>query len=292
MKLGLLARFGDEGSNDIGYMREFAQAVEEAGFSSLLMPEHTVFFSQYESKYPYHPEGKPPFDEKISLFDPMFVMVALAQVTSTLRFCTSVLVLPQRPILLTAKEVMTVDHLTCGRFDFGIGGGWSREEYEALGTSFERRGKRFDEYIHAMRRVWSEDPASFDGEFVNFRNVVLLPRPFTPGGPPLLIGGDSDAAMKRAATLGNGWYGWPKDVDLEPHLAKLRTYLDDAGRRDDASFQLRIGFPFRDGTPDDLARRTEEAVQLGVTEMTAAIPIRRSHFEADIRSWAAAAGLS
>lgn len=292
MKLGLLARFGGPDTHDIGYMKAFAQAVEDAGFASLLMPEHTVFFSEYQSKYPYHPEGKPPFDEKIALFDPMFVMVALAQSTTTLRFCTSVLVLPQRPVLLTAKEVMTVDHLTGGRFDFGVGGGWAREEYEALGTSFERRGKRFDEYIDAMRLVWSEDPASFEGEFVAFRNVVLLPRPLTPGGPPLLIGGDSDAAMRRAATRGNGWYGWPKDVALEPHLDKLKGFLDEAGRSDDATFQLRIGFPFREGTPDDLVRKMEQARQLGVTEMTAAIPVDRHNFEQEIRRWAEAAGLS
>ncbi|MBU1375641.1 MAG: LLM class F420-dependent oxidoreductase [Alphaproteobacteria bacterium] len=286
MKIGLTARFGDKDAIDVGYVRAFAQTVEAAGFDSLWVPEHIVFFSKYTSRYPYHPDGVPPFGTDIGLFDSLLVFAAMSQVTTRLRFATSVMVLPERPALLTAKEIMTLDHLTEGRYMLGVGSGWSSEEYEALGVSFARRGKRFDEYIRAIRTAWREDNASFHGEFVNYDNLVLLPRPYTPGGPPFLIGGDSEPAMKRAVTLGDGWYSWWRGYDLEPHMDAFRAVAEAAGRDIDKDFHLVIGTPHRGEAPDALAGKADAIRAQGAKEMVLALDIGRATLEADVRRWA------
>ena len=297
MKIGLAAPFGNSPRRDIPFFRDFAVATEELGFSSLWLPEHVVFFPSgvYESKYPYTEDGTPPWqsaDDTIGIYDPLLLCAVAAGVTSRLRFATSVLILPQRPALLTAKEVMTLDHITGGRFDLGVGGGWSSEEYEALGVSFARRGKRFDEYIEAIRAAWTQDRAAYRGEFVSFEDVVLLPKPLTPGGPPFLIGGDSPAAMRRAARLGDGWYGWWADYDLEPHLDKLRQSLAEHGRSpEDENFQLKLGLPYG-GTPAELGRKLEEAERLGVEELVVSVGIRSKALDEDLRMWADAMGLA
>lgn len=294
MKIGLVTRFGDKSAKDIGYLTAFAQATEEAGFSTLYLPEHVVFFApeDYDSKYPYSEDGTPPFDETIGLFDPLIAFAAVGGATTTLRFATSVMILPERPALLTAKQVMTLDHILEGRFDFGIGVGWSKEEYKALGVSFAKRGKRMDEYIDAMRAAWSGETVDFDGEFVSFRKVVMLPRPHTPGGPPLLIGGDSQAAMRRAARTGDGWYSWWNKTDLEPHIETFRSVMTEEGRDLDNGFSFRVGTPHRGEPPEGLADKVALCQRLGVHEMPLALPVRPDHFEEDIPFWASAAGLS
>ena len=292
MKIGLSGRFGDSPDRDIAYLKDFAVTAESLGFDSLWMPEHVVFFSSYESKYPYHPNGTPPFGSEMGIYDPLFLATVASQVTTTLRFATSVMVLPQRPALLTAKEVMTVDHITGGRFMFGVGAGWSAEEYRALGVPFEKRGQRFNEYIDAIRAAWTQDRASFQGEYVSFEDVVLLPKPVTPGGPPLLIGGDSKAAMRRAARQGDGWYGWWATYELEPHLETFRTILEEEGRASDPNFKLIMGRPVRDESPDLLPARLELAREQGVEEFVMAVPIEVATMEKDLRFWADLAGLS
>lgn len=291
MDIGISVRAGDSGFTDIGFLTELAQALEAHGFASIWVPEHIVFFSEYRSKYPYHPDGKPPFGTDIGLFDSLLVFAALAQKTERLRFATSVMVLPERPALLTAKEVLTLDHLTRGRYELGAGAGWSEEEYEALGVPFARRGRRFDEYIQAIRAAWREDEASFEGEFIRFDKVVLRPRPYTPGGPPFLIGGDSEAAMRRAATLGDGWYSWWRGYEIEPHMETFRRVMAEAGRSFDG-FRLKIGTPHRDEPADQLAAKIETVRRQGATEMVLAVPIDPATMERDVAFWAQAAGVS
>lgn len=294
MKIGLVTRFGDKGALDVGYLKAFAQATEAAGFATLYLPEHVVFFApeDYDSKYPYTEDGAPPFDETIGLFDPLIAFAALGAATTTLRFATSVMILPERPALLTAKQVMTLDHILEGRFDLGIGVGWSKEEYEALGVSFAKRGKRMDEYIASMRAVWSGEKSSFDGEFASFRNVIMLPKPYAEGGPPLLIGGDSEAAMRRAARVGDGWYSWWNNSDLVPHIETFRTVMTAEGRDIDSGFSFRVGAPHRGEPPETLADKVALCRSLGVHEMPLALPVRPDQFEKDIAFWAAAAGLT
>jgi probable F420-dependent oxidoreductase len=293
VNLGLAAAFGNSQRRDIEFMKAAAQRVEELGFDSLWFPEHVVFFpaSDYQSEYPYSEDGSPPWGEEMGVYDPLLAIAVAAQVTTTLRFSTSVLILPQRPALLTAKEVLTLDHICQGRFEFGVGSGWSKEEYDALGVSFEKRGKRFDEYILAIKAAWTQDRAKFDGEFVKFENVVLLPKPYTPGGPPFLIGGDSEAAMRRSATIGDGWYGWWAKYELAPHLEKLRAELRKAGRENDPNYRLKLGIPYG-GTPDDLHKKIEEARREGVKEFVMALPFSSKSLDRDLEVWAQAAGVS
>ena len=292
MKIGLASPFGNSVGRDIGFVKEFAQCIESIGFNSLWFPEHIVFFSadDYESKYPYSKDGSPPWKDGMGIYDPLLLTAVAAEVTTTLRFSTSVLILTLRPAMLTAKEVLTLDHITEGRFEFGVGSGWSAEEYAALGVPFERRGKRFDEYIEAIRVAWREEKADYQGEFVAFNNVVLGPKPITPGGPPFLIGGDSVPAMKRAARLGDGWYGWWADYELEPHLAKLHEQLEQHNRSDDKNFLLKLGLPFK-GTPDELPAKVEEARRLGVKELVLSVPISSKRLQQDVELWSQAAGI-
>lgn len=292
MDISIAGMFGNTPKRDLGFVKAFAQATEELGFRSLFAPEHVVFFASYESKYPYSPDGSANWSPETGLYDPLFVAQAAAGVTTSLRFCTGVLILPQRPALLTAKEVLSLDHLTGGRFELGVGSGWSWEEYAALGVPFERRGKRMDEYIGAIRAAWTQERASFDGEFVSFSDVVLNPKPLNPGGPPIIIGGDSPAAMRRAARMGDGWYGWWAKVELEAHLETLHSIMADHDRSvADDDFSLKLGLPIGGETPDEVAVKVEEARRLGIEELVLAPPLATSSFEAGLRAYAEVCGL-
>lgn len=289
MKFGITGTFGGSPRRDFGFVRAYAQAAEAVGFDALYAPEHVVFFPSYTSKYPYTADGNPNFGPDTGLYDPLFVAAAATSVTTTLRVATSVMILPERPALLVAKEVMTLDHLAGGRFDLGVGIGWSDEEYAALGVPFERRGRRCDEYIEAIRVAWRDERATYKGEFVNFEDVVLLPKPLN-GTVPIIIGGDSEAAMRRAARLGDGWYGWWASGELEPHLDKLRSILAAEGRNHDAGFSLRVGLPIGRETPDEVAAKAAEAARLGVDEFVVGAGVRANGFEAQLAAWASAVG--
>ena len=292
MDISVAGLFGMSPRSDPVYVRDFAQAAETLGFSGLYLPEHVVFFPTYESSYPYTDDGTPTWGPETGIYDPLFVAVAAAQATTTLRFVTGVLILPQRPALLTAKELLTVDHFTGGRFELGVGAGWSWEEYEALGVPFERRGRRLDEYLDAMRIAWTADRATFDGEFVSFQNAVMNPKPITAGGPRIIIGGDSTAAMRRAAQRGDGWYGWWVQDDIEAHVANLEGVLDDHGRSiDDDDFSLRLGRPLTSDDPDAIRALVERARAIGVDELVLAPPLSPRSHEAGLSALADAAGL-
>jgi probable F420-dependent oxidoreductase len=267
--------------------------MEALGYHSLWMPEHVVGFPAdvYESKYPYSKDGSVPWQGDLSLHDPLFVAAAAAQMTTSLRFGSGIVILPQRPALLTAKELMTLDHLTGGRFEFGVGGGWSSEEYEVLGVSFAGRGKRFDEYIEAIRAAWRNNPASYEGETIAFENVVLMPKPLTPGGPPLLIGGSSEAALRRAARLGDGWFGhWTPAHEPVREIERLHGALRDAGRTPDGGFLVKASLVHA-GQPDTLGAALQQARELGVAETVLIVPVRTRSLEVDLELWADAAGL-
>lgn len=292
MDLSVAGMFGTTPKRDVGFIRAFAAVAEGLGYRSLFAPEHVVFFESYESSYPYSPDGAATWGPDTGLFDPLFVFQVAAGATTTLRFCTGVLILPQRPALLTAKEVMTLDHLSGGRFELGVGIGWSWEEYAALGVPFAARGRRMDEYIEAIRLVWTEDRASYSGDFVQFEDVVLNPKPLTPGGPPIIIGGDSPAAMRRAARVGDGWYGWWAEVELEAHLETLRTALADNERSiDDDDFSLKIGLPIGSASVDEVAAKVDLARSLGVDELVLAPAFPTATFETDLSDYAKAFGL-
>ena len=166
----------------------------------------------------------------------------VAAATTRLRFMTAVMILPLRNPLVLAKEVATLDYISGGRIELGIGVGWLKEEFEALGIPFERRGKRADEYVVAMRTLWASDGASFEGEFVKFDKVSSNPKPVAKS-VPIVIGGHSEAAARRAGRLGDGFFpSIGAQVDTMPLLDVVRRSAEQAGR-DPAMVELILGCP-------------------------------------------------
>lgn len=182
-----------------------AQHAEKAGFESLWTGEHVVLPSPRQAPSPADPETP--------MLHPPTLLAYLAAVTSSIKFGTGITLIAQRNPVVLAKEIGSLDVLCGGRLLFGIGAGYLHQEFAALGVDFATRGTRTDEYIDAMRALWVQDKPKFDGNFVSFDNIDAQPRPVQQGGPPVIVGGASPAAMRRAVTHGNGWYGFALDVD-------------------------------------------------------------------------------
>ena len=213
---------------------EFACAAEAAGFESLWTVEHVVVPKGYESAYPYDPSGKMPGGEDNPIPDPLIWLSYLAAATSRIKLATGVMILPQRNPVVFAKEVATLDQMSAGRVQLGVGVGWLKEEFEAIGVSFNDRGRRTDEYVAAMRALWTQDAASFHGEFVNFDECILRPRPMQ-SSVPIHVGGHTDVAAKRAGRLGDGFFpAAPTHEELDRLFKLARQTASDNGRDPDA----------------------------------------------------------
>ncbi len=212
------------------FAASFAGAAEEAGFESLWTVEHVIWPASYSSVYPYHPSGKMPGDQSTPIPDPLIWLTWVAAATSTIRLATGILLLPERQPLVLAKELATLDVLSGGRLDFGIGIGWLREEFEALGIPFAGRAARTDEYVEVLRALWSSDAVSFSGEHVEFRDVSSNPKPVS-GTIPIFVGGHSPGAARRAGRLGDGfWPGRGEADEVGELFAIARQAAEDAGR--------------------------------------------------------------
>ena len=198
MKFGLRYCNTDKYAVDTALAVELVQAGEAAGFESAWTVEHTVTPSGYQSVYPYSETGKIAGGaEDLILPDPLIWMAHMAGATSKIKFGTAILILPQHSPVVCAAQVATLDYMSGGRVLLGIGVGWLGEEFKAIGAPFERRGPRTDEYVAAMRELWANDCATFDGEFVQFTDTYCLPRPVR-GSVPIIVGGDTDYAARRA----------------------------------------------------------------------------------------------
>jgi len=182
-----------------------ARAAEEAGFESLWTAEHVVLPD------PQLPPS--PVPAQTRLLDPAVSLAHLAAHTRTIRLATGIIILPQRNPLVLAKELASVDVLSGGRLIFGIGAGYLRPEFEALGAPFEDRGERADEYIEVIRALWTQEAPRFEGRFVSFSGIDAQPRPVQEPHPPIVVGGMSPPALRRAVRQGNGWYGFALDLD-------------------------------------------------------------------------------
>jgi probable F420-dependent oxidoreductase len=214
------------------FLRTVGPAVEERGFESIWVAEHVVLFDDYESKYPYADSGKFPGGGDTGLLEPLTALTYLAAVTDRVRLGTGICLVPQRNPVYTAKQVADVDLLSGGRVDFGIGVGWLREEFDALNVPFARRGQRTDEYLQVMRSLWTEETSSFKGELYDLPPCRLYPKPVQSPHPPIHVGGESDAALRRAATYGQGWFTFNRlPGDLAAPLADLDRHLDAHGRK-------------------------------------------------------------
>ena len=252
MKFALLfANVGpfSEPENAVG----LARLAEDLGFESLWTVEHVVVPTGYESKYPYSPDGKMTGGEDVPIPDPLIWMAYVAGATTTIRLGTGILILPQRNPLILAKELATLDRLSAGRLELGVGVGWLREEFDALGIPWEARGARTDEYIDVLRTLWREPEASYDGSFTNFAPLKSWPKPAREGGPKVHIGGHTPAAARRAGRTGDGFFPGATGEDLGPLLDEMRRAAKDAGRDADA-----IEITSGGGLDLDAVRRIED----------------------------------
>jgi len=208
-----------------------AQAAEAAGFESLWTVEHTIVPAGYASAYPYDPSGKMAGGRSdVALPDPLIWMAFVAAATTRIKLATGILILPQHNPVVAAKQIATLDHLSNGRILLGVGVGWLEEEFAALGVPFAARGARTDEYISAMRELWSADKATFKGRFVAFEGIYCRPQPVNKS-VPIIVGGHSQAAARRAGRLGDGFF--PARGAPEQLIAIARRAAEAAGRDPD-----------------------------------------------------------
>jgi len=236
---------------------ELMQAGEAAGFESAWTVEHTVIPRGYQSAYPYTADGKLPGGEgDFVLPDPLIWMAYVAAATSRINLATGILILPQRNPVICAKQVATLDAMSGGRVLLGIGVGWLKEEFDALGVPFAERGHRTDEYIAAMRALWSQDVPSYHGDYVNFTDAFMRPKPKR-GTVPIIIGGQTPPAARRAGRLAQGFFPG-RGVPLELIELVRQTAIEHG--RDPAEVEITVS------VPGDLAEIPRLAA-LGVTRV-------------------------
>lgn len=303
MKIGITCGgIGPYASGD--FLRRSVQAAERAGFAHYWIPDHVILFASYpESKYPYaggagqetpvqDPDAPLQFgddtfalvDPTAAFADPVIAMTWLAAVTTTIEIGSNVLILPQRHPIILAKQLATLDACCNGRTILGIGAGWAKEDFDAIGVDFNKRGKITNEMIMAMRTLWRDHSSTFSGEYFSFKDAFCFPKPARPGGVPILVGGESEAAMRRVARLGDGWLPYNLAVkDALKVIAELKGMTTAEGR-DPRSLRI-CKIVYETATLDDL-RRYRDA---GVTEFNLAtngdIPIDDAGMNAKFREW-------
>lgn len=264
MKIGLFA-FNINPVATPEYLAALGEAAEERGFSTIWLAEHVVTFDEHESRCPYTEDGRLHLPPGVGFLEPFTALAYLAAVTCSIRLGTGIVILPQRQPLYTAKEVAGLDWLSGGRVDLGVGLGWSREELEACGVPWQRRGARCDEYLQLLRTLWEQDVPAFDGEFYQLAPCRFDPKPVQPR-LPIHIGGESDAAMRRVARFGDGWLGLGLDPTATAGcLDRLDGALADAGRKR-AEVSVRVS-PHQAYTPPPTAADVARFADLGVDEV-------------------------
>jgi len=234
------------------------RAAESAGFATLWSGEHVVMVDEPSSRYPYSGDGRMAVPAQADWLDPLLGLSYVAAVTSRITVATGVFLLPEHHPVLAAKQAATLDVLSAGRLMLGVGIGWSADEFAALGVPFERRGERTEEYIEAMRQLWADDVASFDGAFTAFDKIRVNPKPVRKRRIPIIIGGNSDAALRRVAACGDGWYGFNVEIGyVRDRLAALREQCRRRGRE---MSELTVAVAVSGAGPDDVAGLAEAGV--------------------------------
>ena len=252
---------------DPDVIRRFAETVERAGFQDLLVIDHVA--GGHPDRFSGAIGGfeAPPYTHVDPLHELFTLIAFLAAATSRVSFVTNVLVLPQRETVLVAKQAAEIDILSRGRFTLGVGVGWNAVEFEALGAEFGNRGKRIEEQVAVLRRLWSEPLVTFDGSWHHLDHVGINP---LPGRLiPIWMGsGHQDVSLKRIARLADGWIPLGQTTEqLTPSLARLRRYLEDAGR-DPGAFGLRLQLRADLDDRDAILRRFDALRAHGATHVT------------------------
>jgi probable F420-dependent oxidoreductase len=228
-------------------LRDFVVHAEGLGFDAFWMPDHVVMPRSYSSRYPYQSYApgetfrRYPFDD-VPFPEPFTALAFVAGATERIRLSTGVLILPERNPVLFAKQAATLDGLSAGRLQLGIGIGWLREEFEALGLPWADRGRRTDECIEAIRLLWRSEVASYHGRHVSFDDIMCDPKPSQLGGVPLIVGGHTPAAARRAGRLGDGFI--PTGAFDDPEVAQLVAIMREAAGqagRDPSEIKLYSG---------------------------------------------------
>ncbi|MFN0096912.1 MAG: LLM class F420-dependent oxidoreductase, partial [Dehalococcoidia bacterium] len=254
-----------EGMNPAA-LTAIAQKAEALGFESLWRPDHLVLPAELPNTYPYAPDGKNPLDPKWPIADTLTVLTWAAAVTSTIKLGTTVYILPLRHPIVTARSVLGIDFLSKGRVLFGVGAGWLEEEFEIAGQDFHTRGARMDEIIAILRKLWTEPTITHAGEHYHFGPLHFEPKPVAKPHPPIIVGGESPAALRRAGRLGDGWYGVRHGPEA---MASFKRRLDEQRER-----YGRLHLPFEitvnaraDLTVDDVRRFEEVGVDRLVIQL-------------------------
>ena len=258
MKVGLA--FASSIAIDGNAALDICRRAEAAGFESVWGGEHVILPDSIDSRYPYTADGKIPAEPDTPIPDPLIWLAFAAAAAPKLRLGTCILIVPQRNTLVLAKELATLDQLSGGRVELGLGVGWLKEEFDALGVEWARRGARNDEYVAAMRALWAGPHAQYHGEFVDFPPVTCSPRPVN-GSIPVLVGGDTDAAIKRAVRIADGYFPGEGDAErLGKLIGRLRREAEQAGR-DPNEIEINAMFGAQMGNP---VAGVEQMAALGV----------------------------
>lgn len=257
MKIGLFAPLANPWATP-EYLATLGSAAEERGFHSIWAAEHVVLFDDYASRYPYAQDGKIPAGGESGIFEPFTSLAFLASNTNTIRLGTGICLVPQRNPVYTAKEAASVDWLSGGRFDFGVGIGWLAEEFGAVDATFAQRAERCREYLAVMQSLWSDPISEFHGEFYDLPACRQYPKPIQQPHPPIHFGGESDAALRRVADIGQGWYGFSVEPEAVPErIAFLESLLAERGRkREDVFVSI---CPYLLGQDPDKVKRYADA---------------------------------
>jgi len=281
MKIGVLA-FTASYTADPATL---ARMCEAAGFESFWLPEHPIIPSVHKTPFP-RGDGKIP-KNYYHMIDP-FVGLALAgAATKTIKLGTGICLVPERDPIITAKEIATLDFYTGGRFLFGIGAGWLKDESEIMGVEFRRRWPMTREYIRAMKELWTKDEASFEGEFVRFPQVLSYPKPAQKPHPPVHIGaggiGPTERALKNTVAIGDGWapLGLPPE-QLAKDLATLKKMCAEADR-DYSKIDISMYFPVVEGDPK---RAIEQYREAGCHRMIFPLSLAEKNAEAELEELA------
>ena len=260
MKFGLFSTFMSPRADRV-MIKDFAQRCEGMGIESLWMGEHVVLFDKTENPYPGAKDGKIPVPTGGGMLDTVATFGYLSGVTEKLRFGTGISLISQRNPIYTAKEFATLDWLSGGRIDFGIGVGWCKEEVLASGYTWPDRGARSDEFLALITALWTQETTEFRGKHFDVAPCRMDPKPLQTPHVPIFVGGHSKAALRRAAKYGNGWYGFQLNpAQTAPIIDELQDLLAQQGRADDP-FEIVI-------TPSRAdAQSIEQFEQLGIKRL-------------------------
>lgn len=250
-------------------MMSLARRADELGFDHLWVSDHIVLPNQIAPRYPYDPTGVPPFMANADQpwCEPLTALSFLASCTQRIKLGTTVLVVPYREPVLTAKMVATLDYMSGGRVILGVGVGWMEEEFNILGLdTFHERGKVTDEYLRIYKELWTQEDPSFQGTYAQFSGIKFYPKPVQEPHPPIWVGGNTVPALRRAARLGDGWLPTGAEMDLETmagHIQRLRDMTEQAGRPRD-EVDVAKSMPRGDASAEEFSAQIRSYQQIGV----------------------------